>query len=248
MTERPILFSGAMVRSLLDGRKTQTRRIVKNQPPVDVSPICVERYHPTIVTRSGDEEPGAEIFGAYSDDGDWGSKCPCGEPGDRLWVRETFVAFGRWETRFSAKKGRDEWHFVDMTLETGRQYRYGGALPNAKRDSVTPTWWRRPAIHMPRTASRILLDVTGVRIDRLQSISATDARAEGIEFQEHSIAGQICRSWKAYGSADGWYPEGIDIAPIHSYWSLWDSLNAARGFGWHTNPWVWVVEFRRVQQ
>lgn len=228
MTERPILFSGPMVSAVLRDvePKTQTRRVVKG--------TALDWLEPGMFSPEYVAAPDSLLS-------------PYGFAGDRLYVRETFVAFGRWETRFSAKKGRDEWHFVDMTLETGRQYRYGGALPNAKRDSVTPTWWRRPAIHMPRAASRILLDVTGVRIERLQSISATDARAEGIEFQEHSIAGQICRSWKAYGSADGWYPEGIDIAPIHSYWSLWDSLNAASGFGWHTNPWVWVVEFRRPQ-
>lgn len=247
MTERPILFSGPMVSAVLRDvePKTQTRRALRKQFGPEAMPVemCAE-------TDEGYQTVGHsgrwwDDVGGLAEDA---VTCPFGTPGDRLWVRETFVAFGRWEMRFSAKKGRDEWHFVDMTLETGRQYRYGGALPNAKRDSVTPTWWRRPAIHMPRAASRILLDVTGVRIERLQSISATDARAEGIEFQEHSIAGQICRSWKAYGSADGWYPEGIDIAPIHSYWSLWDSLNAARGFGWHTNPWVWVVEFRQVQQ
>lgn len=227
MKEGPILFSGPMVSAVLRDvePKTQARCVVKG--------TALDWLEPGMFSPAYVASPDSLLS-------------PYGFAGDRLYVRETFVAFGRWETRFSAKKGRDEWHFVDMTLETGRQYRYGGALPNAKRDSVTPTWWRRPAIHMPRAASRILLDVTGVRIERLQSISATDARAEGIEFQEHSIAGQICRSWKAYGSADGWYPEGIDIAPIHSYWSLWDSLNAARGFGWHTNPWVWVVEFRRM--
>jgi hypothetical protein len=103
----------------------------------------------------------------------------------------------------------------------------------------------RPSIHMPRWASRITLEVTGVRVERLQSISAADARAEGIESQEHLIAGTVCRSWKAYGSENGWYPEGKETAPIHSFQSLWNSL-AAPGAVWQANPWVWVVEFKRV--
>ena len=91
MRERPILFSGPMVRALIEGRKTQTRRIVKPQPHEDCSAIEVGRYHPTVIDRHGDEQPGAEIFGAYSLDGDWGAKCPYGAPGDRLWVKETFA-------------------------------------------------------------------------------------------------------------------------------------------------------------
>jgi hypothetical protein len=233
--ERPILFSGAMVRALLDGSKTQTRRPVKPQPEVSAHGNLMGEW----LRRPLD----GLILPKLQD---ISIHCPYGQHGDHLWVRETFFAYGRWETRFSAKKGRDEWHFVDMTLLTGRKYRYEGALPNAQRAGATPAWWRRPSIHMPRAASRITLEVTDVRVERLQAISAADARAEGIEFQEHLIAGQVCRSWRAYGSPNGWYPEGVDTAPIHSYRILWDSLNAARGYGWDVNPWVWVVEFKKV--
>ncbi|VWB16646.1 hypothetical protein BLA14095_00488 [Burkholderia lata] len=89
ITERPILFTGSMVRATLDCRKTVTRHIIKHQPPDDVAPISVSRYHPTIIDRLGDQPPGLEIFVATSDDGEWGCKSPFGEPGDRLWVRET---------------------------------------------------------------------------------------------------------------------------------------------------------------
>ncbi len=229
MKERPILFSGAMVCALLDGSKTQTRRIVKNQPLEDVSPIRVSHYHPTVIDRRGDEQPGTEIFGAYSDGGEWGSKCPYGEPGERLWVRETFFAYGRWETRYSAKKGRDEWHFIDMTLECDRIYQYAADNPDLplahNRGGVLPGWWKRPAIHMPRVASRIAPEMTDVRIERLNDITDADAEAEG---------------WPGFTDDNGldsmaWYSE------------LWDSLNAARGFGWEANPWVWVVEFKRIE-
>ena len=180
MKERPILFNDAMVRAILDGRKTQTRRPVK----------------PAYVN---------------------------GQPGDRLWVRETFYAWGRWERQFSAKKNRDEWHFADMTLESGKQYRYAvghcGDNGPRQRGSVTPQWWKRPAIHMPRWASRITLEVTGVRVERLQDISSADCWAEGIQ---HSP----------------------DVDPYHEFADLWSSVYGAES--WEANPWVWVVEFRRL--
>lgn len=140
-------------------------------------------------------------------------------------MRETHIAYGRWETRYSPKKERDEWHFIDMTLETGREYRFGGDLPNAARGGATPAWWRRPSIFMPRSAARTLLEVTGVRVERLQQISDADAISEGV------------------------LPPGMELVigtPRDGFRNLWDSLNAGRGHGWETNPWVWVVEFKRL--
>lgn len=212
MNESPILFSAPMVRAVLDGRKTQTRRVVQRTALDWLKP---DGFTPEYVAA---RENGLS---------------PYGYAGDRLWVKETFVAYGRWETRFSEKKGRDEWHFVDMTLETGREYRFGGDLRNARRDSIRPTWWRRPSIFMPRVASRITLEVTGVRIERLNSISEADAIAEGIE-----------------SGFDGYHVDGGQHfhagAARMSYASLWDSLNAERGFGWDMNPWVWVVSSHRT--
>ncbi|MDR5813368.1 hypothetical protein QCE62_07145 [Caballeronia sp. LZ033] len=154
-------------------------------------------------------------------------RCRYGKPGDRLWVRETFIAFGRWETRFSEKKGRDEWHFMDMTLETGQAYRFDGALPNAKRAGAAPAWWRRPSIHMPRAASRITLEVTGVRVERLDQITEDDARAEGAA--------------PAWLDVDG---ETVNLGqPTYrqGFARLWRDINGDES--WDANPWVWVVEF-----
>lgn len=216
MRERPILFSAPMVRAILDGAKTQTRRVVKGwqlqwlMPPINFSP---------------------EYVALPENDA-----CPFGQPGDRLWVRETFLAFGRWETRFSPKKGRDEWHFVDLTLDAGRHYRHvadEGFLPTGRRRraGAAPTWWVRPSIHMPRWASRITLEVTGVRVERLQDISEADAQAEG-----------IVSTHGGYGLPDGSHFHALD--PRVSYWSLWNAINGPGSV--QSNPWVWVVEFRRM--
>ncbi|WP_042886390.1 hypothetical protein [Cupriavidus necator] len=235
MRELPILFSGAMVRAILDGRKTQTRRVVKPKRgwPIDFvggGPVGGPDWNDPACW--GFEDLNTAIWWLLKSDGDGSEQIPCphGQPGDRLWVRETFFAFGRWETRFSEKKGRDEWHFVDMTLNMDRIYQYADPTPdNARhRSSVTPAWWKRPAIHMPRAASRILLDVGGVRGERLNDCSDADAIAEGCAGGHGSIPA---------------YP--YSATPHEHYRWLWDSINGAGA--WDANPWVWVVEFKRVE-
>lgn len=192
-----------MVRALLDGRKTQTRRIVKG--------MALDWLQPGMFSPGYVASPGSLLS-------------PYGFAGDQLYVRETFFAYGRWETRHNVKKGRDEWHFVDMTLECDRIYQYVVDEPDVPlqwdRGGAQTGWYRRPSIFMHRAASRITLEVTNVCVERLQDISEEDALAEG------SVNTLNPRSW---------------------YAELWDSLNAARGSGWSVNPWVWVVEFKRVE-
>jgi hypothetical protein len=180
MKERPILFSAPMVRALLDGRKTQTRRIVKHRP--------------TMI-----EVDGVTVHGKKQ-------KCPYGQAGDRLWVRETWQLFPRIE-------GASRIY-----------YRASCTAP-----SVLDDWRWTPSIHMPRWASRILLEVTAVRVERLQAISRADAAAEGICFPEGEPKppGYRCDRW-----------------PEENFAGLWDSINGAGA--WAANPWVWVVEFRRA--
>ncbi|WP_244138135.1 hypothetical protein [Burkholderia vietnamiensis] len=211
VTEHPILFNEPMSAAARAGRKSQTRRVVRGESlnwlnSANFTPECV-----------------AQRENGFS---------PYGYDGDRLWVRETHIAYGRWETRYSAKKERDEWHFVDMTLETGREYRFDGEVPNAARGGVLPTWWRRPSIFMPRAAARTLLEVTGVRVVRLQNISEPDARAEGVTIEGHHMRGYCAGAYRP--------------PSIRAFHDLWDNLNAARGHGWDTDPWVWAVEFRRI--
>ena len=222
---RPILFSGEMVKALLDGRKTQTRRVLKPQPGQISSPVfgggAMTFQNPEDVEPGDDER----WFGYDDTEGDWVEigKCPYGQPGDRLWVRESC----RWDhsesdihyradgqtRRFLTSKEADEWSRRDWE----RRHRH--AQWNAR--------WR-PSIHMPRWASRITLEVEEVRVQRVQEISLEDVGAEGFE-------------WR--GCPDD-YDQGLSGTFIH----IWDSLNAKRGYGWDTNPWVWALTFKRVEE
>ena len=190
--ERPILFSAPMVRAILAGTKTQTRRVVKGAPE-DWSPVQPQVYAPTIVDRHGFEQPGPDAFGAGDAQGDHWIRCPYGQPGDRLWVRETWAQHG-----------------------VSAVYR----ADSGDRPAGAGMW--RPSIHMPRWASRITLEVTGVKVERLQGISEADAIAEGI-------------------------PQS-DVSPpdmgVFAYRQLWESINGPGS--WDANPWVWCVSFKRV--
>lgn len=262
MKERQILFTGPMVRALQRevGPKTQTRRVMNPQPQWRANWGSAVGLTGAWLVGSpaalGLRDRGDHWMSELDDDTrrrictqeayGWGANagCPYGVSGDLLRVRETFFAYGRWETRYSAKKGRDEWHFIDMTVECDRIYRYAADNPDVplatNRGGALPGWWKRPAIFMPRAASRISLEVTSVRVERLQEISETDAIAEGIE--------PHCAGWLPYRTmfyeADGVTPANFLRDPRDSYRTLWESINGANS--WEANPWVWVVEFKRL--
>lgn len=167
MSERPILFSAEMVRAILDGRKTQTRRKMKVQPHPD-SIVTVEHYHPTVIDRHGDMQPGPEIFGALWNDRECGLRCPYGAPGDLLWVREGFAVQPE---LWADNRGPQPIHYT-ADLVVG----FAGE-PDTRQ---IEDYRSKPSIHMPRWASRITLRITDVRVERLQDISEDDARAEGV--------------------------------------------------------------------
>lgn len=230
-------MNGAMVRAVLDGSKTQTRRIMKPQPeptphrPGDYQWPC--NAFQSMVSVSDTRAPGAH--------GMAGDACPHGAHGDRLRVRETFFAYGRWETRFSTKKARDEWHFVDMTTECDRTYQFAADSPDlvlaAGRGGALPGWHKRPAIFMPRAASRILLEIVSVRVERLNDCSEADAIAEGV----HKFTDSFMRGlpgWEGYPGAFA-RPDAYT-----AYYDLWEKINGAGS--WDENPWVWAIEFKRV--
>ncbi|ELY2765894.1 hypothetical protein SMC44_001368 [Cronobacter malonaticus] len=239
MTERPLIVNAEMVRAILDGRKTQTRRIIQSPARnMQATGKKVIDYR-----EPGDKWYGEYIFSMRNQSGTWCdytkeqflAKCPFGAVGDRLWVRETWsdvnsegcpaVAYrADSDTRLLAEieTFRDE----DGVLNTAdpRLDKYWFAAWSGDLFSGTEGSWR-PSIHMPRWASRITLEITGVRVERLASISSDDARAEG---------------YPAARAADGG-----NIDPWLWFRDLWDGIYPEQSF--KANPWVWVVEFKRVE-
>lgn len=208
MKERPILFSAQMVRAILDGSKTQTRRVIKN-----TGTYAIEDHHGIITAK---RERAALA-----------TQCRYGQPGDRLWVRETWQG-----PLLESEEQEDEFRqSPDIYKKPGFcAYRATDTLYAIDADGRELGW--RPSIHMPRWASRILLEITGVRVERLADISKDDAMAEGIVIQPDG----------GFGLADSTHYNFSD--PTDSYCSLWESINGAGS--WFENPWVWVVEFKRV--
>lgn len=226
MKEHPILFSGPMVRAILSGRKTQTRRVMLPQPPLtadgDVrdSVDGVGFYTPAKVDRRGEIYPGAEVFGCWGEE--WSRRCPYGAPGDRLWVREAWGGiFAHPETRHLLQAS--EVPAVARTKDNNH-----GLFYAADDLGVDYTGCLRPSIHMPRWASRLALEIVDVRVERLQDIDSRDIEEEGA---------MTLPEWTG--------PEAFTLQDL--WIKLWDSINAARGFGWDANPWVWAVTFKRVE-
>lgn len=217
MSERPILFSGPLVRAILDGRKTQTRRLVRMAPGFE---------HGEVFEAI---QQGRDRWGFFADPGPgFGARCPFGTAGTRLWVRETWRPhmYGHaTEIDFHAGGAGKNMVGADFDLVERWIYRSGGFLDfhGARKDKHTEKWF--PSIHMPRWAGRLTLDVVSVRVERLQDISEEDARAEGVE-----------------RSKEDHVPLYTHRATFER---LWDHINGKRAT-WESNPWVWRIEFRRL--
>lgn len=192
MTEKPILFSTDMVKAILDGQKTQTRRLVKPQPPPRLDGDA-GMYKYRNGWRYGDVEYENNNF----------VELPPYQPDDLLWVRETWA------------KSSDCGHYNH--IHKNRRYLYKAT------DHCANKW--KPSIHMPRRAARIFLNVVDTRLEKLQDISRWDIDAEGCPFR--------CES-----------DEGIPDKQLAWFVDLWESLYSKRGYGWDSNPWVWVIEFK----
>lgn len=235
--ERPILFSGPMVRAILEGRKTVTRRPVKGgqiprlEYPDSAEPwVAVGQHHPRygfVVHGKTEEECAAKV-------GELGA-CPFGQPGDRLWVRETFM-----DLRGTGAEHRPT---PDSALQ---RYAYAaecppGSFSDETRKDFGLKW--KPSIHMPRAACRILLEITDVRVERLQDGEGeTDFEsryvAEGINRIHHGDGEHYYHPFKSEPGPGNW------ADPFDAWRELWASINGADS--WNANPWVWVVEFKQV--
>jgi hypothetical protein len=205
MKERPILFNGEMVRAVLDGRKTVTRRVLKPQPEL----VEIENGE-----MRGQNGWSCERFWRWNGErctpeGVY-ARCPYGAPGDRLWVRETHYRFP----------------VAHTPMEMCRVLYEANGAPTLDEHHDLGLMKKYPSIHMPRWASRITLEVKSVRVERVQEITDADSLAEGIKPSDVAA-------------------RGYQDARV-AFRVLWNSINEKRGFGWDSNPWVWVVEFERV--
>ncbi|WP_223621214.1 hypothetical protein [Lysobacter sp. ESA13C] len=221
MKERPIPFLPAMVRAVLDGTKTQTRRLVKPQPKGAVF------------------FDGQWLDHGHGEAGDTALHCPYGVAGDRLWVREPW----RVGKPHDKKPPRDLWPRADgrgitVLYEAGGWRDMGGRQTYPDDLAMPPFAGKyRPSMFMLRAFSRITLEVTGVRVERLQDISAEDCIAEGIECFA-TVGGN---AWRDYSGGSG-----FSVRDQHSTRSSFRSLWTSTGGEWDANSWVWVVEFKRV--
>ncbi len=226
--ERPILFSAPMVSAILEGRKTQTRRVVKQPKRKDGAKLDLALLRSTGV----------------------GAACPYGQVGDRLWVRETFFelvtqySVGDSGDHFALSSHRRAFYAVDGIPPIEGSNDWGVTSNDDQADrgffpcKGSSFWHKRPSIFMPRWASRLSLEITGVRVERLQALSEADALAEGIVRMGDTLEDPPQPTFGAGGVIYGG-------SPLEAFEYLWRSINGDASWGFH--PWVWVVEFRRAQ-
>jgi len=249
MKNHPIIFSDVMVRAILDGSKTQTRRIVKPE-----GAFHIFQFRGTTAAAGADEPTG-----------DWGwcgservvnkhIRCPHGQPGDRIWVKETW-RIGAWRENdgslaidyLASEPAKTPW----ITVPEDAENYHGSSIfekywiqstddcieSDLSTDDDGRYHWepgqspcrKRPSIYMPRWASRITLEIIDVRVERLQDISEEDAIAEGV-------------TWFSSGAVEC---PGMPETPIDAYRSLWEKINGSGS--WDLNPWVWCISIRRIE-
>lgn len=216
MKERPILFSAPMVRALLDGSKTQTRRVVKPQPAGEIQRQVPGLDH-WIDSKYWERKNQKENHGI----GTRGFTCPHGKAGHRLWVREAWRVIAVADC-FAPR---------EITAASRIWYEAQGALPFHPSEFGR----LRPSMFMPRWASRITLEITGVRVERLQDISEADALAEGVVKGPDHYAPPVPEKVKAF----------YDTSARRAYRHIWETINGPGS--WAVNPWVWVIEFKVIK-
>jgi hypothetical protein len=217
-TEHPILFSGAMVRAIMTGHKTMTRRVVKTNSHTGLPFGDFTGFKDSLGF------PASEGFlwaGFGNPESPCYVKCPYGRVGDRLWVRETWNVLAGYDGG-----GMRPYQKIPNMKTCHTVLIYAADVDKRKM---------RPSIHMPRWASRITLEIVSIRVERLQVIDELGALDEGVEC-ERIIKGVL-------NGVPGEFAEG---EAREGFIKLWDSINAKRGFGWKVNPWVWVIEFKRI--
>jgi len=229
--ERPILFSAPMVRAILDGRKTVTRRPVKGwQIPIEDTSVAAGERHRWMAIAQRDPRYGFGVFGATeaecAKELEEFAPCAYGRRGERLWVREAWAT----DAQVDSIAPRD------LSQREPILYPADGSIRQTGCSMITQGRGR-PSIHMPRWASRILLEITDLRVERLQDISDAEIEREGIDLDVLADGQDRYDMCHAGSGAEG-------RPTLRTAWRhLWE----VTGGDWAANPWVWVVEFKRVQ-
>ena len=248
MKQRPIIFNTEMVKAILDNRKTQTRRVIKPQPDYSIlkNGVTLEPHKCPVL---GPVNLGHREWGLYgspykpTDVSCFAYNCPYGKVGDRLWVRESW--------------GVEQRRYIKPSDNTPVGGIFEDEVFYRADDKNLPGMKWKPSIHMFRKDSRIDLEITDIRVERVQDISEEDAIAEGIE--REFVHGKDI-GWKNYlwhghfgqcgmgnKQSDSWdYQYSTYDNPKRCFSSLWESINAKGGYSWESNPYVWMVSFKKV--
>lgn len=255
--QRPIIFSTDMVQAILAGRKTMTRRILKHQPEPpraiynegDAIPILKENGNDLLLRFNWITERFYPKI--YKDFSYRRYKCPYGKVGDILCVKENFYEYGSWQRRHNPGKGRIEWYFSGKG-----QYAYLRDplefIVEKKRVYDKLGWYKRSSLFMPKEACRIFLQITDIRVERLQDISEEDAIMEGIftyPFEDLTLCRDYMGSYKDFikGNPYGFnHGSEKQLGAVASFCTLWELINGRES--WIANPWVWVVSFERAEK
>lgn len=252
--DRGILMTGPMVLATQEDRKTQTRRVVTER---DCWRNGLNRKHSVVSLAHAYQIRGTPNLRvpyrhkddpdiAWEDTGAWRVD-PLWKVGDKLYVKETHYRYGRWLKNGKTKTGTQAWRFIAYSGDV-RVFQDVFFLPDCVY-AVRPNsyrkkgWYTRSALFMPKKLARLWLEITAVRVERLDAISQSDALAEGIE---KTGMRTLCMTLLAYHWNETDPQQGYDL-PRMAFAGLWDSINAKRGYGWEVNPWVWVVEFKKVE-
>lgn len=216
--EKPIIFKSEMVRAILNGTKTQTRRVIKPQPSQDRT---LYGQSEGVDWKDRDVEIGIRKLRHRHNwtPSEIAERCPYGQPGDRLWVRETFSHYGNGCVGLEPVVAHVKYKADGVSMDRGSWPDFDAAIQRSWWNTGRFVW--TPSIHMPRWASRINLEITGIRVEPVQEIGSGDAITEGVV--------------------------PFDGVASHDEAEGWDPINEKRGYGWAENPWVWVVQFKVVR-
>lgn len=246
----PILYSTPMVQSILKNLKSMTRR-TRGLESVNIEPDFYKwliEYPQMDIPREAipfDNKYYYAFTGKHNNSTLVVTTCPYGNVGDILWVKEMYYAYGYWKQNGLTKTGKQKWLFVDTTRQDF-SYRYFENPPNRLRKNSYRElgWYKRNSLFMPKAACRIFLEITDIKVERLQDISEEDARKEGV--YSSTYIGYGYRYADYLKKSEPFNVNQTVLNAYNSFQTLWQKINGKES--WDKNPWVWVIEFKRINK